>query len=297
MEIHQLRSFVYVATELSFRRAAEKLNMTQPPLTRQIQQLEHSLGTALFKRSTRKVELTEAGKVLLNEAGKIIALTEGVASRVQLSARGCSGELVIGIFSWGVIHRLPDYLKTLREQKPDVNVRLLNMSKEKQVEALRNKEIDIGFCRFAAGQGGLSVGAIGDEKYLVAINANDPLSRQTRIGLADLADKPMILYPASSLSGMAQRVYDAFIAENVSLNIANYCEDIMTSLLLVSGGYGSCITTQWAENINMLEVVYRPLTAKRLSRSPLNYIFRSDDDSVLLNDFIQIIKNKAEPAG
>ncbi|VEA67985.1 HTH-type transcriptional regulator tdfR [Serratia rubidaea] len=113
MEIHQLRSFVYVATELSFRRAAEKLNMTQPPLTRQIQQLEHSLGTALFKRSTRKVELTEAGKVLLNEAGKIIALTEGVASRVQLSARGCSGELVIGIFSWGVIHRLPDYLKTL----------------------------------------------------------------------------------------------------------------------------------------------------------------------------------------
>ncbi|WP_238404542.1 LysR substrate-binding domain-containing protein [Serratia sp. Tan611] len=234
---------------------------------------------------------------MLNEAGKIIALTQGVTSRVQLSARGCSGELVIGIFSWGVIHQLPNYLKTLRELKPDVNVRLLNISKEKQVEALRNKEIDIGFCRFAASQGGLSIGCIGKEKYLVAINANDPLSQQTHIDLADLADKPMILYPSSSLSGMAQRVYDAFIAENVSLNIANYCEDIMTSLLLVSGGYGSCITTQWAENINMPEVIYRPLTAKNLSRSTLNYIFRSDDDSVLLDDFIQIIKNKTADAG
>ncbi|EHM4904050.1 MULTISPECIES: LysR family transcriptional regulator [Enterobacteriaceae] len=291
MEIHQLRIFVYVATELSYRRAAKKLNMTQPPLTRQIQQLERSLNTPLFKRSTRKVELTEAGKALLNEADKIITLVEGVASRVQLRAQGCSGELVIGIFSWGVINHLPDYLKILRKLKPYVNVRLKNLSKEKQIEALRNGEIDIGFCRFAVSQSGIDIGTIKDEKYLVAVSADNKLSMQPQINLTDLADEPMILYPVSSLAGMAQKVYDAFHSENVRLNISNYCEDIMTSLLLVSGGYGSCITTQWAENINMPGVVYRPLIAKKLMHSPLNYIFRSDIDNVLVRDFIQIIQS------
>lgn len=284
-----------VATELSYRRAAEKLNMTQPPLTRQIQHLERSLGTQLFKRSTRKVELTEAGKVLLNEADKIIALVEGVASRVQLRTQGGSGKLVIGIFSWGVISHLPDYLKTLRKLKPDVNVRLKNLSKEKQVEALRNNEIDIGFCRFAVNQNGLDIGTIESEKYLVAVNADNKISMQSQISLTDLADEPMILYPASSLTGMAQHVYDAFNSENIRLNISNYCEDIMTCLLLVSGGYGSCITTQWAENINMPRVVYRPLIAKKLMHSPLNYIFRSNTENMLALDFIRKIKNTTPP--
>lgn len=290
MEIHQLKMFIYVATELSYRRAAEKLHMTQPPLTRQIQQLEHSLGTLLFKRSTRKVELTEAGKVLFNEADKIITLADSVASQVRLRAQGCSGELSIGIFSWGVISYLPEYLRILKELKPNVKVTLKNLSKEKQVEAIRRGELDIGFCRFAVHQNDIHIGEIEEEKYLIAINTNDSLCLKDSLSLSDLDDKPIILYPASSLTGMAQHICTAFAEANINLNVANYCEDIMTSLLLVSAGYGVCITTQWAENISMPNVVYRPLTGKNLKRQCLNYMFKETSENILVKDFIRIIK-------
>lgn len=145
LEIRQIKYFLVLAQELNFSRAAERLFITQPPLTRQIQQLEEHLGVQLFVRNNKSVALTVAGKSFLEEAQKIMVMVHESENRTRLVNDGKVGLLNIGIFGSAIFNDIPQLLLSFRTLYPEVNIGLYQMSKSEQINALRTKQITIGF--------------------------------------------------------------------------------------------------------------------------------------------------------
>src|SRR6516165_2250826 len=146
-EISQLRCFVAVGEELHFGRAAQRLNLTQPPLSRQIRLLEHQVGTQLLERTSRVVRLTAAGKAFFPDAARILRLAEEAASTAQRIAKGEKGSIAIGFtaaFGYGV---LPEIVRRLRERAPGISLTLKEMVTGSQLEALHSGQLDVGLMR------------------------------------------------------------------------------------------------------------------------------------------------------
>ena len=147
MELRHLRSFLAVAEELHFGRAAARLYISQPPLSQQIRRLEDELGARLFHRTKRRVELTPAGKAFLTEARQTLAQAERAVRAAQRAERGELGELVVGYVTSATYGPLPDVIRTFRKRFPDVDLRLQNLRSMQQRQALIDRRIDVGFVR------------------------------------------------------------------------------------------------------------------------------------------------------
>src|SRR5690606_10746921 len=147
LELTQLRCFTTVATELNFRRAAERLNMTQPPLSRQIQLLEHHLGVALFTRSTRSVALTAAGRAFFIEAQNLLERAQQAAAAAKRFAEGDIGSVTISFVGSAVYEFLPKVIAEARLRQPHVKICLEEMNTYQQHEAMRARRIDLGIVR------------------------------------------------------------------------------------------------------------------------------------------------------
>ena len=152
MDFRHLKYFITVAEELNIGRAAARLHISQPPLTRQIQQLEEQLGVQLFVRTPKGVELTQAGALFLDEARNISTLLELAIERTKRAGQGKLGRLDIGIFGTSVLGAIPQILQRFRDEHPDVRVVLHTMSKHEQLAALRQRRITIGFNRMLTPQ-------------------------------------------------------------------------------------------------------------------------------------------------
>lgn len=145
--LDQLRAFVVVAEELHFGRAAERLNMTQPPLSRQIQKLERAVGVRLFERDNRKVELTTAGRTFLAEARRLLALASGALEQVQRIQAGSAGTVRIGFTATSAFGVLPSLLNLVSEAYPDIHLDLFEMVTREQISKLIDGELDLGLAR------------------------------------------------------------------------------------------------------------------------------------------------------
>jgi DNA-binding transcriptional LysR family regulator len=145
MEIRQLKYFAVLAEELNFNRAAARLHMSQPPLTRQIQQIESELGAQLFLRLPRGLELTPAGASLQDDARRILGQLEVAKDRAGKAGRGQIGRLDVGIFGSAILNHIPRLLLQFRNRYPEVQISLHEQTKSEQLQALREKRITIGF--------------------------------------------------------------------------------------------------------------------------------------------------------
>ncbi|MDE1947496.1 MAG: LysR family transcriptional regulator, partial [Burkholderiales bacterium] len=145
MDLRQMRYFLALAEERHFGRAAERLHMAQPPLTRQIRALEDELGTPLFVRTPRGVDLTEAGAALLDEVPHVLALAQRARERTQRAGLGLVGRLDVGTFGSGVLDVIPRLLARFHAERPEVRIVLHNQTKAEQIDALRERRIAIGF--------------------------------------------------------------------------------------------------------------------------------------------------------
>ena len=187
MELRHLRYFCAVAKELNIGRAAATLHISQPPLTRQIQQLEDELGAQLFKRSVKGMELTDAGRTLYADAKNILALAELATERTRRAAQGLIGRLDVGIFGSGVFDVVPRVLLRFRQAFPDVKVVLHTLDKAEQFEALRERRITIGFDRVVPKFPGIGSRVVMWEKLVrrpsrdqSAGGSQDPLAARSR---------------------------------------------------------------------------------------------------------------------
>jgi DNA-binding transcriptional LysR family regulator len=289
MELHDLRYFLAVAKEGHIGRAAARLHLSQPPLTRRIQALEEKIGARLFTRTPKGVTLTEAGQTLLEEAPNLLVLAQRAAERTRLAGLGLIGRLDVGLFGSGMLDVIPRMLARFHQARPEVKIVLHNLTKDVQLQALRERRISVGFNRLVPEETGITVETVLREAMVVAVPTSHPLSARTTIGLPDLEDIPLITYPNVPMRGLAQEVAEAFRAEGVRQKVEQDVEDVVTAVALVSTGFGVTITTQSATNLRLPGVVFRPLRSTQLKTLELSCLYRSGDGSPVLRAFLDVV--------
>ena len=192
MNLQRLRYFVAVAEELHFGRAAERLHMSQPPLSQQIRLLERELDTALFDRSTRRVSLTDAGAFLYPEAVRLLATADGVDHLMDQHRHGQAGTLRVGFVDSAAYEVMPRVLSEYRRRWPRVGYELHTMSSDEQVQALREGRIDLGIGRAAADARNVEAMLVMHEPLLVAVGASHRLAAAPQTSLRNLAGESII---------------------------------------------------------------------------------------------------------
>ena len=290
MDLRQMRYFLALAEERNFTRAAERLHMAQPPLTRQIRALEDELGAVLFVRTTKGVDLTEAGQALLDEVPNLLSLAQRARERTVAASQGLSGRLDVGTFGSGVLDVIPRILARFHAERPEVKIVLHNLTKTEQIDALRERRISVGFNRLVPPEDDLRVETVLRESMTVALPAKHVLARQKEIRVSDLSDEPLILYPRLPIAGLAQQVMQAFHREKSVLRVEQEVEDVLTAIALVAGGFGLCVTTASTASLRLPGVVYRPLVSHHLREIELSCLYRQSDESPLLAAFLSVVR-------
>jgi LysR family transcriptional regulator, benzoate and cis,cis-muconate-responsive activator of ben and cat genes len=289
MDLRRLRYFVVVAEEANIGRAAVRLNISQPPLTRQIQQLEDDVGTSLFQRTRKGVRLTNAGQVLFEEARNLLVLANRAHERTRLAGLGQSGRLDVGVFGSNIL-AIPQLLATFRRKFPDVDVVVHAMNKEKQLEALYDRRVTVGFNLL-----GLKLAGIGNEKVqaeplVIAISANDPLSKQASIALADIADRPMVIFASGPRPNLMDMIFALCLEEGFQPTISQEVVDSVTAVSLVAAGFGVSLVPATVSQLKLPGVVFRRLNRSPIVTVDLNCIYRRDDTSLILLAFLNTIR-------
>ena len=193
-DLNQLRCFVTVAEELHFGRAAARLNMTQPPLSRQIQVLEHIIDAPLLERTSRSVKLTPAGRSFLPEARRILKLAESASQVARRIALGKTGSLKIGYTAAASYGFLPDLISACRARLPEVDFSLKEMVSGEQLEALASGQIDAGLLRPPIARPELATRRVLAEPLIAAIPKKHPLAARDTLSVKDFDDQPFVMY-------------------------------------------------------------------------------------------------------
>lgn len=288
MELRHLKSFVMVADERNIGRAALRLRISQPPLTRQIQQLEEDVGAQLLIRTARGVELTEAGKLLHEEARNILALARLAAERCHTASLGKLGRIDVGIFGSAIYGTIPTILLAYRSAYPEVNVVLHSMNKAEQVEALRQRRINVGFNRLLGLEPDIASEVIMMEGLYLAINQGHPHAREGDIHWRELRGQPMVMFPSGMRPGFIDRTIDICKAEGFTPQIVQEVGDPPHALALVAAGFGLSVVPESATNLRLPGVVYRRLVRDPMPLVDLSCIHRADDESPILRSFMEV---------
>lgn len=278
-ELSHLRCFTTVATELNFRRAAERLNMTQPPLSRQIQLLEHSLGVRLLDRSTRSVALTAAGRAFFIEAQALLEHAQNAANAAQRIAQGNAGSIAISFIATAVHDFLPQVVTWARREHPGLTVSLHEMHSFDQFEALRSRRIDLGIVRTPIAQQGLVSECLLREPFVLAVPAGHPLADRPDLTVAALADQPFILYAHTAWQPFNELLTGMFRSARISPDYVQHSGSTLTILSLVNAGLGAALVPRSASSIRFEQVRYRPIALAPGVQSELHLVWRDDNDN------------------
>src|SRR5262245_26460331 len=239
MELRHLRYAIAVAEELHFGRAAERLHMSQPPLSQQIQQMEQELGVKLFERTKRSVKLTAAGQTFVAEARSILKHMTNAAKATIRAGHGELGTLTVGTVTStdsGFYKVLVDILQRFAERYPDVHLGLRTLSVAQQVHDLKEDRLTVGFVTLPVDDPLLCVKNVHFEPLVVALPAKHPLASQRRIKARALAREPLIAFPRQMNPGYVDSVIAYFQKAGCPVNIAHEGDSLYTSLALVAAG-------------------------------------------------------------
>ncbi len=292
MDIRQLKYFVAVAEERNIGRAASRLSISQPPLTRQIQQLEQELGVILFKRTPRGVEPTEAGQTLLRDARAIQAMLEAASERAQRAGNGQVGRLDIGVYGSALFDILPRLLQTFRAEHPDVKIVLHAGQTPQQVVALKQGRVLAAFERLLPDDPAIAVHLVAREPLYVAFNERHPLAQRTTINFAALQSENLIIN-SSPNSRVTSKTMALFRQHGFEPNIAYESDDVIIAATLAASGDGVCLVPQSLTNLKMPGLVYRPLKARGDATMELYCFHLKGEQSPLLAALLSAVRNIA----
>jgi len=283
-----------VGEEEHFGRAAERLHVVQPALTRQVRQLEEQIGCALFERLKRGVRLTEAGKSFLEEARRLLADLGRSVDRTQLVAQGKVGRLRVGFSDTATYSgELPSILRNFRARWPDVRLELFPSSSVIAGEQLRRQEVDVAFVYMAPTDlHELKTHTISVERWMLALPQAHPLVKSKRVKLVELKREPFVWFPRPVAPPLYDRVLAACHAAGLTLNIVQEVNNPTTILSLVAGGIGVSFTIASAEKMKPDSVVLRKVDDLRVT-AELSAIWRGDNKVPALQKFIEIVRGQA----
>jgi DNA-binding transcriptional LysR family regulator len=260
MDLRQLRYFVAVAEERHFGRAAARLHMAQPPLSHQIRALEIDLGVQLLRRTTRRVDLTEAGAAYLEQVRKILAEVEEAGHEARRVAAGSVGRLAVGCVGSATYSLLPALARGLSQELPRVDFAFRGeMLVPDQVRALRSGDIDIALLRPPVADTSIAVQVLRRERLVVALPSDHPLAARRRITAKQLRDEPLIVHSSRRGSVMFDAVQHLCRAAGFEPTIRHEVDETSTLVTLVAGGLGAAIVPEPVTALQLVGVVYLPL--------------------------------------
>jgi DNA-binding transcriptional LysR family regulator len=293
MELRHLHYFITVAEELHFSRAAERLHISQPPLSQQIQNLEDELGVKLFERTKRQVHLTEAGKVFLERCYLVLAQLEQAIAATQRIGRGEVGQLAIGFVVSAMYTVLPEILRGFREKFPAVELQLHELTTAQQIQALYDKQVDVGIVRSAISEPGLSVECFLPESLVLALPETHPLSAQTQVSLSTLADELFILFPAKMGPVFYEQIINICQQAGFRPKVSQEAVQMETIIGLVAAGMGIAIVPTSLQNFHRGGVIYRPLK-EEIPDTGLYLTWRQHDSSPVVRAFLDLARRTTQ---
>jgi len=288
MELRHLRYFAAVARELNFSRAAQQLHIAQPPLSRQIRQLEDELGAELFDRSARPLRLTPAGQFFQGQAAQLLErLTEVRAATLRI-ARGRRVWFSIGFVPSTLYGVLPEVIRRFRAAQPSVEVGLSELTTVQQLEALKAGRIDVGFGRLRFDDASIAGEVVTEEAVIAALPAGHRLARHKRLSLAKLSAEALLLYPAKPRPSYADQVLEMFQSRGLEPVVALEANEMQTAIGLVVAGIGYALVPRSVQGLHREGVVYLPLSDPGVT-SPVIMNCRAGDASELVAEFRQMV--------
>ena len=295
-DLNQLRCFVTVAEELHFGRAAARLNMTQPPLSRQIQVLEHIIDAPLLERTSRSVRLTPAGRSFLPEARRILKLAETASQVARRIALGKTGSLKIGYTAAAAYGFLPELLAACRARLPEVDFSLKEMVSGDQLEALASGQIDAGLLRPPIARPELATKRVLAEPLLAAIPRKHALASAQSVAIKDFDGEPFVMYSPYESRYFHDLLVAQFSRADVLPRYVQHVGQIHSILAMVRAGLGVSIVPAAAANLKIADVRLKPLKLRTPATVELFMVWRREDENPLLPALVEIAVDIAGPA-
>lgn len=292
MELRHLRYFLAVAEDMNMTRAARRLHMSQPPLSRQIRQLEDELGVALFSREAKHLRLTEAGRFLVGQAEKLLLLADEMKEGALRVGNSQQRWLNIGFVPSNLYGFLPALLRRYRAENPEVEVELSEHMTLHQLEALKRGRIDVGFGRVLLSDAAIRSEVLFEEPLYAVLPSRHPLGAQPTVSLAALALEPFLLYPSRPRPSYADHVLSLFHSRGLAPTIAQEVNEVQTVLGLVAAGVGVSLVPRSVQKMRGEDVIYRPLSEKGVS-APVVLYHRLGDSSESLTHFLDTVREMA----
>ncbi|PZQ57715.1 MAG: LysR family transcriptional regulator [Novosphingobium pentaromativorans] len=296
MDLRLLRYFVAVASDGNFNRAAERLHIAQPPLSRAIQQLEAHVGAELLDRSVRPLRLTPVGKLLYEQATQILARMEDLESMVKSAAESKRRRFVIGFVASTIYARLPELIREFRKSAPDVELVMVESTTLDQIAALKEGRIDVGFGRIRFDDPAVRRIILRNERLVAAFPMHHPLAQDDQpISLRDLANEPQILYPRMPRPSYADQVMSLFRDNGIEPRVVHEARELQIAIGLVAAEEGMAIVPESVRRARSHDVAFRDLVEP--ATSPIIMSHRPGDHSPELALMAAIIARQYQEWG
>lgn len=292
MNFKQLTYFIAVAEELHFGRAAERLDMAQPPLSRQIKQLEEELGAILFNRGRSAISLTQAGERLLARGKTIVSQLEDTKLEVRRLGQGAEGRLRIGFVGSATFGTLPNIIRSYRANYPEVNLSLIPMNNADLHRALVSRELDVVFARPTLKDPEFLSKHLIEEKLILALPDIVDTGSRTVAKLERLMTHNLILYPERPRPSYADMVLKAVEDAGFQAPMRIWCMDLQTALSLVAVGEGVCIVPESVSNAPRKGMKFLKIDPE-IARTELSLNYRLDEQGVHVKHFVSIAQKVA----
>lgn len=297
MELRQLRNFVVLAETLNFHRAAERLHMSQPPLTVSIRKLEEEFGATLFDRTPQGVILTPAGRNALHSAKRALHFAQATRHAALAGANGEEGVLSIGFVSSATNALLPALISRFREQYPRVNLQLEESVTRTLLGRLESGALDAALIRVSvppAELPGVEIDLVETDHFILAVPAASRLAKRKRVDVEDLRDEPFVAYPTSVGPTMHDLSMRAFDAAGFRPPVAQEAIQVQTVISLVESGLGVALVPSRASKFSPHNVRFIELAGfRRTMRIGLGFAMQQGNDNPVLANFRRVARQTA----
>lgn len=290
MELRHIKYFITIAEELHFKKAAQRLNMSQPPLSQQIQLLEQELGIQLFIRGTRKVELTDEGKAILPEAYHLLEVSRRVQNIANQIKRNNANKLSIGCATYAFTEFLPPLVKAFSKLYPNIELCLHELNTSDTLSRLKDRTLDIGLVRINEVSPPLSFTPIREDKFVVIFHPEHHFVKKKNLTLEMLADEPFVIVRKEISPQFYESILPACEKAGFTPNILHEVNSIQSQIGYVACGLGIALLPNSIRSVYNSNIVSCELK-KHIPLIEISLVWNEDAKSKFVTDFIEIGQN------
>lgn len=297
MELRHFRYVLAVGETLHFGRAAQRLNMSQPPLSQQIRQVEEELGVKLFYRTKRHVELTEAGRIFMDEARLILAHAERVGRLAARVSHGEVGQLTVGVIAAADGPIFIEVFRRFAERYPRIRLILRSLNTAQQTQAIREGRLHVGFVASPVDDAALATETVVHYPIVIALPPNHALVPRSFVPLRAVASEPHIMFSRDVSPGLFDSIIAACRSAGFSPRIAHEVDSLYSACSLVAAGLGVCFVPSGVQHVRLSPIVLRPLRPVLPQiDAPVSVAYQRESPSELVQLFLGVVRDVAHRA-